>query len=55
LGDKRHEINVVSVETPPPLAPSHVNDFAWSYFGLQASRSKQPFAMASLGDICPRR
>jgi len=33
----------------------YVNDFTWSYFGLQASRSKQPFALASLGDICPRR
>ncbi len=33
----------------------YINDFAWSYFGLKASRSKQPFALASLGTICPKQ
>jgi hypothetical protein len=33
----------------------YINDFAWSYFGLRASRSKQPFALASLGNPCPLR
>ena len=32
----------------------YVNDFAWSYFGLRASHSKQPFALASLGRVCPK-
>jgi hypothetical protein len=33
----------------------YVNDFVWSYFGLRASRSKQPFALASLGTACPKQ
>jgi hypothetical protein len=33
----------------------YINDFAWSYFGLKASRSKQPFALASLGSVCPKQ
>ncbi len=33
----------------------YINDFAWSYFGLKASRSKQPFALASLGNVCPKQ
>ena len=33
----------------------YVNDFVWSYFGLKASRSKQPFVLASLGNICPKQ
>jgi hypothetical protein len=33
----------------------YINDFAWSYSGLKASRSKQPFALASLGSVCPQR
>ena len=32
----------------------YINDFAWSYFGLRASRSQQPFALASLGNVCPK-
>jgi hypothetical protein len=33
----------------------YINDLAWSYFGLKASRSKQPFALASLGSVCPKQ
>lgn len=33
----------------------YINDFAWTYFGLKASRSRQPFALASLGSVCPKQ
>jgi hypothetical protein len=33
----------------------YINDFVWSYFGLQASKSKQPIAFASVGQTCSTR
>jgi hypothetical protein len=33
----------------------YINDFVWSYFGLKASKSKQPIALASVGETCTTR
>lgn len=30
----------------------YINDFVWSYVGMKASKSRQPFALASLGKTC---